>query len=826
MSRVEGGLRLSWFSWLCVVFLTATPVLFAQSGPDKVARIEIKHIGPATVSDELIRANIRVKPGDPFVRPSADDDVKNLYGTGLFYNIRIAEENTDGGVLLTYLVQAKPRLTDIKFSGNQKYKDSKLLKKVTSRVGDPLDERKLFTDSQDLKKMYEKAGYPGTTVKYVLNIEEAAGRGTVTFEINETRKVKIKRVDFVGATVFEQKELRKAIKTRKRWMFSWLTGSGIYKEEQFDEDRRRLTDFYQGRGYIDFEILKVEQEIVGDREMVLKIHVKEGQQYQVGTISFQGATMLNTNVLQPGFDPGPLPPKGPERSEWYAAKDLNRRFRMKEGDIFTPGGLSANNMVVEDFYGTKGHIDVRSGSRNLAVSKIPNTERGTIDIEYQVNEGQTSYIEKIQIRGNTKTKDRVIRRELAVSPGETFDMVRVKLSEQRLKGLQYFDKVDARPEDTTVPNRKDLVIGVEEKNTGNVSLGAGFSTIDSIVGYVEFTQGNFDVGNPPYFTGGGQKFRARVQVGSQRQDYTMSFVEPWFLGRKLSLGVDLYRRELDFQSLENLYDEERTGAKVSLSRALGSDFFIGSVSYNVEQVGIVDVSTNAPPDVVAEEGRSLLSKFGASLAYDTRNSVQLPDRGQRTELFGEITGGPFGGDEDYYKLELRTAWYFRGLFTGHVLELVGRVGVADGLAGDDEVPFYDRYYLGGLTSLRGFQYREIGPRQLLVSGTAYEPVGGNTYWFSTAEYSVPIIDRLRFALFYDIGMVYPGAFSFSPDPSLDPTNGGGYDTGSFADNWGVGLRLNLPIGPLRLDYGFPINVPTGVSDNGRFQFGVGYTRDF
>ena len=822
MSRVEGGLRLSCFSWWCVVFLATASTLFAQSGASKVARIEIKHIGPATVSDELIRANIRVKQGDPFVRLSADDDVKNLYGTGLFYNIRIAEEDTDDGVVLTYIVQAKPRLTDIKFTGNVKYKDSKLLKKVTSRIGDPLDERKLFTDSQDIQKMYEKAGYPGTKVKYVLNIEEAAGRGTVTFEINETRKVKIMRVDFVGATAFEQKELRKAIKTRKRWMFSWLTGSGIYKEDQFDEDRVRLTDFYQGKGYIDFEILKVEQELVGERKMVLKIHVKEGQQYQVGTVTFKGTTMLNTNALERDFDPGPLPPKGPERSDWYAAKSLNRRFAMKEGDVFTPGGLSTNNMVIEDFYGTQGHIDVRSSSRNMSVSKIPNTERGTIDLEYQVNEGQKSYIEKIQIRGNTKTKDRVIRRELAVSPGETFDMVRVKLSEQRLKGLQYFEKVDARPEETTVPNRKDLVIGVEEKNTGNVSLGAGFSTIDSIVGYVEFTQGNFDIGNPPYFTGGGQKFRARVQVGSQRQDYTLSFVEPWFLGRKLSLGVDLYRRELDYQSLENLYNEERTGAKLSLSRALGSDFFIGSVSYNIEQVGIVDVATNAPPDIASEEGRSLLSRFGASLAYDTRNSTQLPNRGQRTELFGELTGGPFGGDEDYYKLELRTAWYFRGLFSGHVLEVVGRVGVADGLTSNDTVPFYDRYYLGGLTSLRGFRYREIGPRQPLTGSTAFEPVGGNTYWFTTAEYSIPLIERLRLAVFYDIGMVYPDAFSFEPDPARGP----GYDTGTFADNWGVGIRLNLPIGPLRLDYGFPLNTPNGVSDNGRFQFGVGYTRDF
>ena len=215
---------------------------FAQDNPIpsfKVSGIEIKHVGPATVSDELIRANLRMKVGDPYIRPSVDDDVKNLYGTGLFYNIRVAESNSVEGIALTYLVQAKPRMTEIKFQWNKKYDDAKLRKKISSRVGDPLDERKLFTDAQDLQKMYEKAGYPGSTVKYVLNIEESTGRGTATFEINETRKVKIKKVEFVGAVAFSQKKLRKEIKTRKHWMFSWLTGSGVYKADQFEEDREK-----------------------------------------------------------------------------------------------------------------------------------------------------------------------------------------------------------------------------------------------------------------------------------------------------------------------------------------------------------------------------------------------------------------------------------------------------------------------------------------------------------------------------------------------------------------------------------------------------------
>ncbi|MFN3409355.1 MAG: outer membrane protein assembly factor BamA [Limisphaerales bacterium] len=782
---------------------------FAQADGPRIAAIQISFVGPATVSEDLIRANIRSRAGEVFFPAVVDDDIKNLYATGLFYNIRVTRTDGENGITLGYVVQPKPRLTDIRFTGNRRFSSSRLTKKLSVKVGEPLNEQKLFTDAQEIEKLYQKSGYPGTRVKYVLAIEEATGRGTVTFEVAETRKVRIERVDFVGATAFTQKQLRKTIKTRDRWMFSWLTGSGVFKEEVFEEDREKLAEFYRNRGYIDFEITDVKLVDAGPRRIIVEIHVNEGTPYQVGSVTFDGVTLLPTNAVRPDFQPGPRPPKGPERDAWQEQIRLNRQFSMKEGDTFTPRGQAANNQAIEDFYGARGHIDVTPSSGNLRVSRVANVERGTLDLEYRVNEGQPSYIEKIEIRGNTKTKDRVIRRELAVAPGELFDSVRVKISQQRLQGLQYFDKVDARPEATDIPNRKNLVISVEEKNTGNISLGAGFSTVDSVVGYVQFTQGNFDLGNPPWFTGGGQKLRVRMQIGSKRQDYTIGFIEPWFLDRKLALSVDLFHRELSYQSYGSLYDESHTGAKLGLTRALGSDFLIGTVSYMIERVDIYDVSTNAPTTIQNQEGAALFHRFGATLAYDTRNSTMLPDGGQRTELIGQLNLG----DYDFYNLELKSSWYFKGLAKGHVLELVGRVGVAEALSGGDTIPFYERYYLGGLYSMRGYKYRAIGPREPWLDGSGRtEPIGGNTYWFGTAEYSIPIIERLRFALFYDIGNVLSDSYDFN--------------FSDYADNWGVGLRLNLPIGPLRLDYGVPISHPDYVGGGGRFQFGVGYTRDF
>jgi outer membrane protein insertion porin family len=804
------------------------PAGWCQLAATKVAKVEIEHVGPSSVSDALIRANLRVKPGDPYLPPAIDDDVRNLYGTGLFYNIRVKSDSTPDGVVLTYVVQGNPRLTEVKFQGNKKLRETKLRKAVSSKVGEPFNERKLFTDTQEIQKLYQKGGYPRTEVKYVYSIDQNTARATATFEIVESPKVKVVKVEFAGAEAFPEKRLRKVIKTRKHWMFSWLTGSGYLKDEEFEEDQEKLREFYrngvkQGEGgYLDFDIKKVDFINPSPTTMIIRFNIEEGKQYRVGALKFTGNKVFNTTELTNGL--------------WrvHAMKGEKSRtgpngLSMDVGDVFRPKGLAKDTEDIEDFYGSKGYIDVGTSGRNLNVVRLPNTDTGTMDLDFQLEEGQKSYIEKIEIRGNTKTKDRVIRRELAVSPGETFDMVRVKLSKQRLEGLQYFNKIDTRPEPTDVANHKNLIVGVDERNTGNLTMGAGFSSIDSLVGFVEMTQGNFDLFHPPTFTGGGQRFRLRLAIGTQQQDYLASFIEPWFLGRKLALGVDAYYRDLAYLSIDNVYDVKRAGGRVSLTRTLGTDFLIGSIFYGVEDVGIILNSgwnaLNTPPSIMDEVGYNLISRVGGTVAYDTRNSVRLPNKGQRTELAAEFAGGPLGGDKEFYKLELKTGWYFKGLFKGHVLELVARSGVAQSLQSQD-VPFYERYYLGGLYSLRGFKFHSIAPRELYpgkpegsTNPNDYyaEPVGGDTYWMGSAEYSIPIFEQekgvgVRFAMFYDIGNVAVHPWSWGRD--------------QFDDNWGVGLRLNLPIGPIRLDYGIPIHHDIFNGSSGQFQFGVGYTREF
>jgi outer membrane protein insertion porin family len=811
------------------ILLAGLSAVQGQISGVRVHKIIIRHIGPPAVSEDFIRANIRTKEGEPFARPTVDEDIKNLYATGYFFKIQVGEENTVDGIDLTYAVQGKPILTEYKIVGNKKMKTKKLGKKITSRIGQPLDERKLFEDAQEMQQLYEKAGYQKTTVVVEPPvIDELAGRGSVTFLIHETPKVKIKDVIFVNASAFKQKQLRKAIKTRRHWMFSWLTHSDVLKEDQFEDDKDALVEYYQNDGYIDFAIQDIKFDYLTPSKMIIRFNVSEGRQYKVGDLDIRGNKLFSTN----DFLKGVLVAKTPMKLE------------LTPGKIFKPAAFTRDADTVRDLYGSRGYLEQeQGGTTQIQATRTPNPTTGTIDIAYDIDEGEKCYIEKIEIKGNTKTKDRVLRRELAVFPGEVYDMVRVKISKSRLEQLGYFEKVDVQAQDTDVPNRKDMVVGVEEKSTGNFTIGAGYSSVESIVGFVELKQGNFDLFNPPTFTGAGQKFQIRASVGTQLQDYEINFTEPWFLGKRLIFNVNLFDKTVNYASVNDQYDEDFAGGTVSLTKDISSlvnltpQTLRGTVSYTMEEAHVsinsgfsTNATTNyfgAPGGLFANgqiipqnistniydtRGNYFISKIGTGLAYDTRNNLNLPDRGQRTEVSTEIATSP--GNQDFYKLELKSSWYFKGFGSNQVLEIGARTGVVSTYGDSSQVPIFERWFLGGLYNLRGYKYQTVGPEDQFG-----EPLGGDTFFYGSAEYSIPIIKMVRLAWFYDAGNVFTDPYSFSPGPGRR----------FLTDDAGIGLRIILPIGggtPLRLDYGVPINHDPNLGSSGRIQVGVGYTHDF
>ena len=775
------------------VVVSGQPVRALEPEPI-VREIEIKFIGPETVNRTLVTANIQTAVGKPRSRETIEQDVRNLITTGNFSDVRVSEETVDGGVKVTFQVQGKGTIKEITFEGQKRFKEERLRRELSVKVGDILSELKLTEDARKMTQMYQKAGYPDVKIDPELSIDKDTGGALVKFKVTEGNRVFIKEVRFVGNQSYPAEKgalwfrsgLQSMIKTKHRWWMSWLNDSGMLKDEEFQEDLDKIRGFYRDHGFIDMEITGTDIQRIGDRWMVITITISEGHQYKVGSVRLEG-------------------------NKLFPAAELEKQLKMGAGRLFTPAGLTADLKALEDYYGGRGYLDT-----SVRATKTPNIETGRMDLLYTVREGELVYIERIDINGNVKTKDKVIRRELAVAPGDIYNTVRIDRSVERLKNLGYFKKVETRPEPTDVPNRRDLELTVEEQQTGNVMFGAGFSSIDSFLGFVELTQGNFDLFNFPSFTGAGQKMRLRMQMGVKRQDYILSFTEPWFMDQRLSLGVDLFHNSASYLSTQ--FTEQRTGGTIRMEKAV-NEFLRAQAQYSIQEISM-NVDHNASQELQSQSGGKLRSAVQAGLVWDTRDNVFLTTRGSRTEVSGEVAGGPLGGDVTLYKLNAKTAFYFP-VFNGHVVQVLGAAGMVDafGRSKDsgatvfepssgkfvkvNDVPMFDRYFLGGANTLRGFSYRDVGPKD-----AQNEPIGGNAYADATVEYTFPIVERIRGALFFDIGNVW-----------REPSDIG---LGDLKSDFGLGVRLNLPIGPLRLDYGYPLQTDKTTSKSGHIQFSVGY----
>lgn len=734
-----------------------------------VKEIEVVYGGPKSVSKAVILANMRTTVGQPYSAAGVEEDVRNLYATGFFTNLRIQDEPLADGVKVIVIVVPKALVKEIVVNGAQQIKEKRVRKETKTKIGDYLSEQQVATDADKIKEYYQNKGYDRVSVSYKIDVNEEFGRAVVTFNIKEGARAYVTEVDFIGNKALTTKELRKQMKTRKKNFFSWINKSGLYKDDQFKEDLKKLREYYQNKGYIDMEVKDIQFKYPEKDKMTVIITVFEGIQYHVGKMSYEGNTLFTNAQI-------------------YA------RFGMKEGSVFSPKGLDDDIKAAKDLYGQKGYIDTQVRPERQA-----NVESGKMDLLFIVQEGPQSFVEKIIIQGNNKTKDKVIRRELALAPGEIYDTTLADASKQRLENLGYFSKVDVSPQDTSVPNRKNMVVSVEEKRTGSITFGVGFSSVDSVLGFVELSQGNFDIQNFPYFTGAGQKFRTRVQYGLQRRDFTMSFTEPWFLDQRLSLGFDLFAREAQYLSSE--YDQRNYGGAVRMSRAL-SQFWTASIKYQLEEIELYNFDDNASNTLKQEAGNRSKSAITVGLVYDTRDNVFLTRRGERIEFSTEVAGGPLLGQTDIYKIQIEAQKFF-SLPYDMIIMVGGATGVADKYDDMTRVPIFDRFFVGGSRSVRGFDNREVGPKD--DNG---EPIGGNTFGYGNLELTYPIIDRVRGAVFVDTGFVRENSYE--------------WEKANFSVGAGVGLRLNLPIGPLRLDFGVPLIHDKWTGGSGKFAFDVGY----
>lgn len=758
------------------VVALASPILSAQGAPPAsgytIGSIDIRFQGSANVSEQVVRANMQVREGAPLDDAMVDRDIRSLYRTGQFEFIEVKRDvRPDGTVNLVFEVTPKYRVLSVRYDGNQRVKNRRLEKEVKTKANLALDERQVKEDAEKIREYYQKSGYNQVSVYYEIERDRASGFGTVIFKIEEGPKVKIGAIRFVGNEHVKARKLRKEMETKKWWIFSWLTGSGRFKDDEFEDDLDKLRDYYRELGYLDVQIRpdQIDYNYPNPKRLEITIRIEEGRQYYIGDIEITGA-------------------------EIYPAGLLQLALKQKPGMVFTPSKLDEDIEALEDFYGREGYLDTR-----VRLLRKPNLSTGNIDLEYQVNESEQFSVESIKIEGNTKTKSIVLLRELVLGPGDIFNTVRMEISKLRLENTRFFEDVNVTPESTNIPGRRNLKVAVKEGRTGNLTFGAGFSSLERAVIFAELTQSNFDVFNrKSFFQGDGQKFRLRLQLGSQSSEAVMSFEEPWLFERQLALGFTLFRTSSDYNS--SFYSETRTGAEVYLRKRL-FELVDGRLSYTYEIVDIDDVDPSFTEFFTG--GELVTSKVGFQLLRDTRDKIINTTRGNRVEFNTEVAGGPLGGDWDYYKLEFRGSQFFPIFdFQNQVISVIGRAGVIDSYGDSTDVPFYDRFFLGGPYTLRGFEYRQVGPKS-----SAGEARGGNSYGFMSLEYSLDIVAPIRFAIFYDAGFVNVDAYDFSP--------------ARYNDNFGFGLRLFVAGAPLSLDFGIPITSDDVNDDGNQFNFSFG-----
>jgi outer membrane protein insertion porin family len=745
-----------------------------QAPAYKVGTVTVKFVGTPLVNEQVVRANMQVREGGDLDDAMLDRDIRSLYRTGLFEFIEIKREAVNATVFnLVVEVTPKFRVLAIRFEGNKKVKSRRLEKEIKTKPNTALDERQVKEDAEKIREYYQKTGYNQIAVNYSIERDRATSFGTVIFKIKEGERVKIADIRFIGNTHVKAKALRKEMETKKWWMFSWLLGTGRLKDDEFEDDLDKLREYYREQGYLDVEIApdKIAFDYPKPDRLVITIGVEEGRRYKIGDIAFSGNKLHPTAILR-------------------------RVIRQRSGAIFTPSKLDKDVERLEDFYGHDGYLETRAH-----LIRKPNIETGNIDILYEITESEKFNVESLIIEGNNKTKSTVIIRELVLGPGDVFDTVRMKISKLRLDNTRFFEDVSVTPQDTNIPGRRNLRVAVKEGRTGNLSFGAGFSTLERATIFAEISQGNFDLFNRhSFFQGDGQKFRLKLSLGSLSSEIALNFEEPWLFQQQLALGINLFRTSSEYNS--TFYTEVDTGGQIYLRKRLFG-LLEGRLTYTYQVVSIQNVSPSASPILQALAGDNPVSKVGFQLLRDTRDKIINTTMGNRIEFNTEVAGGYLGGKDNFYSFELRGSQFFPVFEAqAQVLSLIARGGVINNYGDSSTVAPYNRFYLGGPTNLRGYEFREVSPRDSFG-----EVIGGKTYGFFSAEYSMDIVSPIRFAVFYDAGFVNEGAYDFSPV--------------HFTDNFGFGIRLFVAGSPLSLDFGIPLTSEKASNKGNQFNFSFG-----
>jgi len=719
-----------------------------------VKLVEIR--GNRKISKDTVYSRIESKPGTPFSRNTVREDIKRLYAIGYFDDVRVEIEPFEGGVKLIFDLVEKPTIVSLDFQGNREIETEKLKERITITSG-AIANLSLITDNvRKIVSYYQSEGYWLVRVVPVIR-EISEDAVALTFRIREGPKVTISKINIEGNHAIPERKIRKVMKTGEWWIFSFITGSGIYRKEEITRDLQRIRDLYHNNGYIYAAVSEPEITLSKDRkELSLTISISEGDQYRVGELKIKGNTV-------------------------FTESGLLDQVKTAPGRIFDRSALRKDIDRIMDLYMEKGYARA-----NINPLITVNSEEKTVNITLSVSEDGIFRIGRINISGNTKTRDKVIRREMRLDEGDIFNKKLLKRSFQRINNLNYFESVDIIPTPRIDEHLMDIDVKVKEKTTGMLSIGGGYSTIDKFMFMGEVTQANL--------FGKGLRLRLKTELSSRRKNYNIALHDPWFMDKPLSASFSLYNES--FKYLD--YDKNSTGGSIGLGKEL-TEYIGGRVVYRLEKVDITDISENASSRIREQEGERVTSSISPAIWKDTRDSFLDPTTGSRNALYTTVAG--LGGDNYFVKGLFDSIWYFP-VIRNTTFSIRGRFGYATGFAGRD-LPLYERFYVGGINTVRGLGFGEGGPRN-----EQDEKIGGNKELIFNNEYIIPIAKdiRLKGVLFFDYG----ASFDKSDNISLR-------DMRSTA---GFGFRWMSPFGPIRLEWGYNLDPREGESNN-RLEFTMG-----
>lgn len=760
--------------------------LFGNDGSyegKKVKSVGVRYVsGKRTVPDERLLDVIQTKAGTKYSTMRINEDLERLINRGLVSNnARVAVDPSGDGVRVTFEVQPANVMGGVGFTGNKRFSESKLREGIKLQSSKVINDRELSAARAEIIKMYQEAGYPDTRVTWRHAKTARSEYDDIIFDIQEGRPVSMNHIRFEGNHQFDSEQLRQLMKTKERGLFTWITKSGRIDREELEDDLQAIVRHYRNYGYLRARIDKVEYSDNGKKEgrqkLTMKVFINEGPRYKVRNVSFDGISVYKPQELEPGLS-------------------------MLGGDIYSLQKVSDDSTMIRKYYGAKGYADA---DVRPDINEVGSEQDGTrlVDICYNVKEGDRYAVGRINVRGNTKTKPHVILRELPLKPGQYLNSVDLDTARKRLENLGYFEKpVEVSQSASGTAGYRDINVNVREKMTGSFTIGAAFSSVESLYFYANVTQSNFDVRGlfgSGSLVGGGQRLTLAGRLGWEYQSASIYLLEPWFLDQKLALGNEIFFSNSSYMS--DYYRQKNFGYAISLRKAL-DDYNSVKLEYRIEQFRL-EPEGDAPIFFRENCGDFTRSRINLTYLYDSRDAMVTPRKGGHFEVHGGYSGP--GSTVETYSAGLAGSVYYNSIWDT-IFSVNFGVETVDTVKSDEVVPLFERCYLGGPANLRGFRYRDVGMVDKRVADD--ETMGGNTSAFAQLEMTVPLVETVRFAAFVDAGFVNADSFDFN--------------TNAISADYGFGLRINLPMGPLAVDYAIPFKTGNAVDRSGQFQFYVDY----